>query len=103
MSDKVREQEYRCKCGAEDKVKLYSTEITPPAINCWKCGAGKKLDVPLNVQAASGLISTSSPVGTGSRGALNPAHSRWLMGYPVEWDSCGATAMQSFRRSRQNS
>ena len=40
---------------------------------------------------------------TGSGGQLNPAHSRWLMGYPVEWDSCGATAMQSFLRSRKPS
>jgi len=39
----------------------------------------------------------------GSGGQLNPAHSRWLMGYPVEWDSCGATAMQSFLRSRKPS
>jgi hypothetical protein len=24
------------------------------------------------------------------------------MGFPIEWDSCGATAMQSFRNSRRN-
>lgn len=40
---------------------------------------------------------------TETPGALNPAHSRWLMGFPVEWDSCGATAMQSCRSSRQSS
>lgn len=50
-----------------------------------------------------GQSSTSSTAPTGKRGALNPAHSRWLMGYPVEWDYCGATAMQSCRNLRRNS
>ncbi len=54
-------------------------------------------------QAAIAGLEPTSPVPTGKRGALNPALSRWLMGYPVEWDSCGATAMQLSRNSRQRS
>ena len=38
---------------------------------------------------------------TGKRGQLNPAFACWLMGYPAAWDSCGATAMQSCRKSRR--
>ncbi len=50
---------------------------------------------------ATGAIATGSPVSTASPGQLNPAHSRWLMGYPIEWDDCGATVTRLSRKSRK--
>ena len=52
---------------------------------------------------ASGQLLTGSTAGMESGGQLNPAHSRWLMGYPAEWDCCGGMAMQSCRKSQRSS
>lgn len=57
----------------------------------------------LDYQVKHGLILSGCRAETGSSGRLNPAFSRWLMGYPAEWDDCAPTAMRSSRKLRRHS
>lgn len=52
---------------------------------------------------ASGEMLTGCSAGTKSGGQLDPAHSRWLMALPVEWDDCAPMETPLMLKRRRNS
>ena len=91
--------------------QVWSTWATPTRANARHAGsrntptsrAHAGQSVTDQARGDRGTGRSGSTAETASVGQLNPAFSRWLMGYPPEWDACAVTAMPSCRKSRPKS
>lgn len=64
-------------------------------------GANKWGEPDSHGKTVLGPITTSSPVQTAKLGVLNPAHSRWLQGFPIAWCQAAIRAYRMHKPRRR--
>jgi hypothetical protein len=73
---------------------------TPNTMEGGQTSRGRKRKGELLVGGlVRGIAAGPSNAPTEKPGVLNPAFSRWLMGFPAEWDDCAPTATPSSPKS----
>ena len=87
--------------GGIAKLAGWPTPIAHDAKNVMRSSGFRSLTSP-EVWPNTGKASLS-PAPTEKRGALNPAFSLWLMGYPIEWARCAARVTRLSPKSQGSS
>lgn len=76
---------------------------TPLSTKNYRSARFREKRISLSPEECLGIRPNGFPASMEKRGGLNPAHSRWLMGFPPVWDECAVMGMPSCRSSRPNS